>query len=529
MFQSPGQVARVSPRTASNYVEKEFFISDMTLAGTRPRTEASSSALDDVSEIRDALPSPAALPPSLEAQARARLPPGSPWLQFKVLDYIAAVSRHCSDTLRHATAYLDTHAKRPRSPSEDAATEAKTGTMVGLLAIWNLEDVLIVPSAEDPFADRKAALRPFLPESFSVPADMLKEPAPDEFAAYVYLAMFREIFPLVRRLIVAFTDNERRVSWQAWTPDTSNHLDRVSGLLRVNTEMFDSYYYEPYDLSLHVFKFLLNSRPVRRRVAQDLVFLDSLSLGALATPFVRSACFTRRDLSRWTPSELRQARDNLDKAFDPLRRVMLDHPKPYKDHTRAGDDAGAYPPARLLCNTFGTLVNDNEHLLLPFVNTPAEQRNPDAELVNVFLDHDIQLRRAIEMSSAGSSEQIKEFNRARKINTRAAGNVPDACDHCDKPADHDDSLRRCSRCRTAQYCATECQTTAWKSGRKLANGVKLQAHKIVCVDAKPKIWKSVDQFSPRLLDGRSVAELHSYGTKVPGVDKVEDRGFFQKE
>lgn len=438
---------------------------------------------------------------TLAEQALAALPSASPWRKMWTKKFVGTVSAFAADLPDAITRFLADFASPPRNPSEDAATEAKMPFMVPMTHIFTMLDGIMDMDTEGdslPFLLRVKGLKDFFPGA-QVPA----EPVPTEFQAKLMLAVFRDLFPSVRRLVLAFSDPQRRKAWKAWSPREARPNDSLQGAQLRDTQIFDYYYYEPYDLAGNVIRLFTAARPLRRRLSEDVALLDALALGILGSPLVRRACFTKPDLLSWEISDLKSLEHQSEDAFDPLRIALVEHAKLYREHLEAGRAASDNPPALVLINCLATRVNTYESYLMgwhPGPNT-SHRKVMVAALASIF-QSDIFLRRALGLPYAGGDDQIAQFQRGRQKTKEKYGNILDSCDQCDKPFQQDESLKRCSRCLTARYCSQNCQVEAWKKGRKVKDEtgkmvIVQEAHKLLCLDAKPAPWKAKSMPQPK--------------------------------
>ena len=53
------------------------------------------------------------------------------------------------------------------------------------------------------------------------------------------------------------------------------------------------------------------------------------------------------------------------------------------------------------------------------------------------------------------------------------GDGPTVCTECDRKASDEKPFPKCSRCKQAWYCSTECQKKAWKRGHKKICGLEI--------------------------------------------------------
>lgn len=331
------------------------------------------------------------------------------------------------------------------------------------------------------------------------------EPLPADLVATLSLAIFRHLYPLLRRIFFLYADDSLRRRLKAWSPARATAADRIKGAERKATESFDSEFYDVFDSAILFLTILLrNSRPVRSRVAEDAGLIECLALCALAAPGLRKALFGGgHDFGASPAKELQEFAVDFNIPLEPLRFILGPHVKSYAKYRadridegefvkRAGDD-----PVRFLLNSL-------KHLWALNFNRPKKLRGARAETFE-------KLRDMIERSSftlaAGlgippppnfNIKRVQWDSDPEPSYAPETSNVTDACDNCDQPLPHDAKPKRCSRCRVARYCGRECQLVSWD---KVAPAEQLEgalplfvtSHKDLCMDAVPRPWTVEDR------------------------------------
>jgi hypothetical protein len=292
-----------------------------------------------------------------------------------------------------------------------------------------------------------------------------RKPIPPQALAKVCLAVFTypKLYRVLRRICLDFTDIERRQAWNAYT---MSGRDEGSGDPRATWE-FIEVTQGPFFVPREVLgSLILASRPVRHRVAADVALLEALALGCTSLQSVVVTLMVQQGPTEaQRESNLAYAEKDLRLSATALVAVALESPGQWRSANKklikemGGDGV---TPVRILWHILWELNNKIEkvrakepqqHAVMPWVGLRFA-----AVAINHRIMHDECSCTVAELTAPN----IRNFG-LRFMNIE--GDLPDECDHCGRPGEPKD-FKRCSQCKVARFCDTECFKLAWKNGHK---------------------------------------------------------------
>lgn len=332
-----------------------------------------------------------------------------------------------------------------------------------------------------------------------IPTDTV---VPEKLATDMFLAIFKEIYLILRRILIGYAMPALRREWAAFHPFLlpNGSLEVLRGellsdkqLSSESTTLFDRIF----GLAANGASQMLGSlafycSPARRRVADDVVLLDALLWNLVLDPRAMPLFFQRRNLN---PVQAQDLQEYLMLASFSLHAVFASHAKTYKQYVQAQVNAGE-PSA--FASVECCFVAAHKHFappdFIPFPDFDGPQ-TPFSKLLSVvtFVKSAFSLYVSGRVDPSVSTEHaevlkniFKMMRRSDKDTIRVAWATEDACDYCGSSVE-ETKLMRCSKCLYARYCSGECQREAWNKGRKYRNGGRkfvTDPHKLVCFDAK---------------------------------------------
>lgn len=316
--------------------------------------------------------------------------------------------------------------------------------------------------------------------------------APEALASELFLAVFKEVYPAIRRAAVAYGMPELRRRWGAFHPLhlPSALLDPNEALpdkIVDNLKRFDDYCgFVRFPRQL-LGTLLVHCNPARRRVADDRVLLDALLWGLLFGPGAVSFVFQQSlpDDDVAAPLDIL-----FGGTYATLRRAFLSNSKPYKLHLEriaSSDEPSAMfmfrepsPLSVFQLYWLSAICRRSEDIDSLSEDSPRRRLyrrmwNFFGELVGAFG----YLGRPTRFMEDGKLLEVMKVTRKEKKSNLTDKLSRDGCDFCGRSVE-DVKLMRCSRCLVARYCSRECHKEAWKK----ASEDRAAPHKEVCYNAK---------------------------------------------
>lgn len=393
-------------------------------------------------------------PPSLPKQAQWRQ------LGFKALVRRAVLRLNALET-RHDEFFVS---ERPATATDLQLTRLKQLSQEYVKAFENLssllENIAMVGIPGVPVSDSKLA--DFFPQGV-----LPREPAPPELIAALYLSLFRGTFRVFRRCVVEFVSIQRREGWGAVDVLGIVVGQPLPSKLLKQTIEFNDIYEEPCRAALRTLSYMLeSSKPVRRRVGEDAVFLDSISLWLFAsTSFLQFAC-------THPPFRFTGTQESFYANFFALKlsSITMESNRYWNTHSDSLRIRGWFPPKDLL--------KLNLESLLLFIAQDPQLRQKQTSLLELGGQIEVLFRSLAFRSPANPIPVSTNIFRTHESNA-LQGNIPDSCDYCGQSAlPNRPKFRRCGKCKIARYCSPSCQQEAWKHG----------GHRRMCFDAVKLVW-----------------------------------------
>ncbi|KAI9032953.1 hypothetical protein DFJ74DRAFT_726025 [Hyaloraphidium curvatum] len=382
------------------------------------------------------------------------LPPGSPW---RGLDAGRLVARVSNTVVNLETCHADFYGALDEPPAAAAPREANDAYVRALRYGHSVLAALLAPPGTD-----RGPLAEFC-QNGAVPKDAVPE---DLFAA-IALAVFRRSFKTLRRCIAEFVDVGRRQRWGAFDPFGCVAGEPLPTKMPDNTKLYNDYFYDPAKLARQIAYTLARARPVRRRMADDWFYLDTLSLALLAAPEVFRAAYLgtlSRGLAQGEKlKEINKVAADLSDGWNALRLPVAENPRPWTEHRRRAERLGYFPCAAILAENLSIFADDCAKLgpeSQAFARDVAQRT--DALLRTLDLPR---------RPNPPDPKPMEDMERQLLL----YGDLADACDACGKKSDGSFVMKRCARCRTARFCSRKCFAASWTSG----------SHPEVCYAAAP--------------------------------------------
>lgn len=245
---------------------------------------------------------------------------------------------------------------------------------------------------------------------------------------------------------------------------------------------------------------LMYARPVRRRMADDVAFVEALAVGAAFSQNLYWAVFLVHPVTGERRVMPAAAVEEVDKKTLLLRTILLENAKPCREYYKEQKAKGM----RSLENGLVALAYALRTLyeLLPEgdpmqqnQNRPPVNEDMSPEEIEEILGTDAfqeaSLYNLIRMlfwavGEGSKGEDTSNDPLFKKISASYVdyNNVDDRCDRCFKEFSRT-GLKRCGRCKVARYCSAACQKLAWSFG-----------HNAVCEKTevvKPRIRDEEDE------------------------------------
>ncbi|KAI9025710.1 hypothetical protein DFJ74DRAFT_665307 [Hyaloraphidium curvatum] len=288
----------------------------------------------------------------------------------------------------------------------------------------------------------REGLATFFPKG-RVPA----EPMEVEQYCALCLELLPSLYPVIRRIAMPFADAAIRERWGAYEPSGAGLGSPLPAAMAKATETFDAAFKRQVLPVWTILQRLTKARPVRHRLADDVLLLDAAARTVLADDW--KDLLHAKQPSLDTPAK-RTRFVGIPIPQLVLQMVVLENAGPWLAHAAEVRERGGTPAADSLDQALDFILAAHAHV--PDPAFAAEMRGK-REVTDMIVG-----KAAIDPA---------------KTNTRTFGNVPDTCDGCGKRAALG-TLSRCSRCFVARYCGAACQKEAW-----------IEGHKAACRDARP--------------------------------------------
>lgn len=187
-------------------------------------------------------------------------------------------------------------------PPNPSMEEAKKCVKSTLSELYFLDQLVMAIGDNEPLM-RGITLNVFWPEGSKMPVDT---PLPQAFVDRALIELYRSLYPLLRKVNVAYVDPVRGKAWGAWCPSEASSTAPMPGKDAIErTVMFENYHWKLAQQMIFLLTSAMDApcRPFFRRLAEDTVFLDAVALTLVSTPIVREAFLGSRDMISWTPEK----------------------------------------------------------------------------------------------------------------------------------------------------------------------------------------------------------------------------------
>lgn len=295
-----------------------------------------------------------------------------------------------------------------------------------------------------------------------------KSPAPEDLVAQIALSVFRGTIRTLRKIVFEYVNLTRWEAWGAPDPLGLSPGDRIPPAMVTATKSYNARFYAPLVLARDILFELARSKPVRKRLADDVNLLDALCLAVPCSPamFIYFFCPS----NTW-PMDIGFANTAVGGVFESLSllcHVSMDSNRPW-NLSRGALKARGYFPA------LSALMEDIDGFLAstPNNHTPGSTTALFRQELTTWTDA---LSRSLGIKPTNPSRN-PAFRSIEKDALR--GQITDSCDSCGVTPAGGQKMKRCTRCRTARYCSAKCHKEAWEKG-----------HRRYCVDARGLVVSS---------------------------------------
>lgn len=187
---------------------------------------------------------------------------------------------------------------------------------------------------DKPESERNGLLEPFISP---VPASRASE----TIVATISSALFPRIAPLLRRIVFDFVDPNHREGWKAWDPTLIDiGQDMPKGMVEA-TKRYNAYLWPISQVALIVLADLVRARPARKRLADDVGFLDAVVVASYCGPLVFDYAWLRGRMSKVTREEQLAMRMEMINSHCAAERAILEYPKTWGEHAKGLNSATA--------------------------------------------------------------------------------------------------------------------------------------------------------------------------------------------
>lgn len=302
---------------------------------------------------------------------------------------------------------------------------------------------------------------------------------PSQFRGRLYLSLFRGIYRVVRRVVTSFVSVERRDKWGVLDPLGLDVNEKVPSHLLQRTMEYNEVYAPACEEAMMVVSGLATSRPVRRRVGDDAVFLDAMTLAFLCfSPFLQ-VCYQQ-------PSTQAADARQIGLVLMFFSRITMETNRRWNLHSDRLRVTGFMPPKDLLkenLESLWTVANQQFERGLIAKEAAVKLRAGIETLFKSLAWRTPPTTMPLDPAHKSASAMFAATETSTKWD-----NTPDSCDYCGKerligatsvagqpPLP---KVLRCARCKVARYCSSECQKKAWQDG----------GHRQMCFDAVKLAW-----------------------------------------
>ncbi|KAI9034676.1 hypothetical protein DFJ74DRAFT_650173 [Hyaloraphidium curvatum] len=338
---------------------------------------------------------------------------------------------------------------------------------------------------------------------------------PDDIAAGFLAIVFVRLYPFLRSCVAASVDPVRRRAWGAWVPgDPPARRSAFANLL------YDAVFSFPASVAIRILRALAESRPVRRRIAEDPALLEGVASYAACHPWLSSMRYAvalrdasvgrvgspkRAERFREVRHAAGRARETIEPALELLEIACAANPRPWQDRIAA---RGAFEIEAALDELREVIALRPDASPGPGADSEvAEEWDAHGRRIafvvrrlglesGVFAGNGAGSSSTAAAPSAASSDADADELDGIFSRLRITGIIPDSCDDCAEESGDGTLLKRCGRCKSARYCSLACQKRAWL------------AHKADCFDAG------------ELKDGYAAGEVVKGGWRVRVKDLV---------
>lgn len=381
------------------------------------------------------------------------------WSQFDRDLFLKAAFDACSTLQTHTDAFLGAN----YSPPGAAAPEALPRTAK---TISRLLDVVAHRITLDT-AGRAAALAQLFPAGTPISGD---ERAPDDLVTGLFLPIFKNVYPWLRRIMMTYATPCFRENWNAFHPTSwPRHIREGTDQSVIAQAALFNEIFRPLVSNVHQILgiLVLCCSAARRRVADDIPMLEALFWSLVVHPAV-----TPFFLKDYTSSLIQPGAASLAlfEAFLALQAILVANPRTYKRHIQSQTELG-------LSTAFSSASQSAAYFHLRYLPNPdyrpKETSDPASTPEDVFLNQCLDVYYDsvgalgqlpdVSSDSAVLRESIKTEHQNLKHSIVTHYVCPDTCDYCQRTVE-ETKLMRCSRCRFSRYCSRDCQLAGWKEG-----------------------------------------------------------------
>lgn len=419
----------------------------------------------------------------LADEARNALPPDSTWRHFEFARFVAAVE----DGFKKAAAHADEALKKLDRLPPEAVWQSTLDRSLEMAGHAGALVELIVGDGSEMGAE-PSGLNCFFPAGIT-PA---RGVPPRELFSRLFLAIFPIAYPYLRRIVTEFIDPVRRRAWSAWVPAdplpaaSPPDAHPISPELLYRTGRLESHLGGVLVNVLTILGLLLNSNPVRRRVSEDVNFLDAVCLASIWVPSIRFVLTNAPPFREAGPGYLSTVLTEFMITTRLLRHLPLEG-KPWHAIIRRQREQG-------YTTTVDMLISALVYFLKFFELSvdPLPEEREISQMCQAVLYHFVEYFGPLLDGFEGAETEMRMFKEFRKYSKKKQREndvgISDACDWCAKQSRVDGDLKRCSSCVVARYCSKECQVAAWK-GERVGNELPRERHKAYCFDAKVVVFE----------------------------------------
>lgn len=279
------------------------------------------------------------------------------------------------------------------------------------------------------------------------------EPPPDDFRDTIFLGAFRIVYYPLRGMIISFGNAlARAVQKQDLTRRYTTAETYLNQLLALFRETFPREYYELYFERSMVLRAFCDSKPVRRRVAEDTQLCDALAAAVEFTPQFIMAFDPIVPGQNWMRLFVDSTRADMVKTVELMCLIFSERSMPFVEASKPlpeGQTRDPYSMRAKLPNLLESLQTMSRDLqILGPTNCTAEEHQRYADLCT-YLIYLLKLK-----DTGDISEDAKEIVNTIAKRMRELGSIPDLCDACGKRGGTWAGLPKFAGCQSARLRGT---------------------------------------------------------------------------